>query len=102
MPRAANWSRKFRMPFNGSGCTSSPALPAWARERRKFFERMHADFVRYVPSDYRLPGGPRGAKLALIKRDDYLTYELLEPLNRLRVSGRAALTKLRGQSGDAR
>ncbi len=55
-------------------------------ERRRFFERMHADFERYEPDGYRLPGGARGVKFALIKRGDYLAYELLEPLNRLRVS----------------
>jgi CDP-glycerol glycerophosphotransferase len=84
----------------GIGPLGRPGLVP-RRERRKFFERMHADFVRYAPADYRLPGGARGAKLALIKRDDYLTYELLEPLNRLRVSSRAALTRLRGHR-DAR
>jgi CDP-glycerol glycerophosphotransferase len=55
-------------------------------ERGRFFERMHADFVRYVPAAYQLPGGARGAKLRLIKRGSYLTYELLEPVNRLRVA----------------
>lgn len=55
-------------------------------ERRRFFERMHADFVRYAPAGYQLPGGARGAKLRLIKRGSYLTYELAEPVNRLRVA----------------
>jgi CDP-glycerol glycerophosphotransferase len=55
-------------------------------ERRRFFERMHADFQRYEPEGYQLPGGARGIKFALIKRGDYLAYELLEPVNRLRVS----------------
>ena len=56
------------------------------RERRRFFERMHADFVRYEPAGYRPPPGARGAKFRLIKRGSYLTYELLEPVNRLRVA----------------
>jgi CDP-glycerol glycerophosphotransferase len=55
-------------------------------ERRRFFERMHADFARYEPPGYRPPPGARGAKFRLIKRDAYLTYELLEPVNKLRVA----------------
>ncbi len=55
-------------------------------ERRRFFHRMHAEFARHVPDDYRLPPGARGAKLRLIQRDAYVTYELAEPLNRLRVA----------------
>lgn len=55
-------------------------------ERRRFFERMHADFVRYSPAGYQPPSGARGVKFRLIKRRSYLTYELLEPLNRLRVA----------------
>jgi CDP-glycerol glycerophosphotransferase len=55
-------------------------------ERKRFFERMHADFVRYAPPGYRPPAGARGAKFRLIKRRSYLTYELLEPVNRLRVA----------------
>jgi CDP-glycerol glycerophosphotransferase len=54
-------------------------------ERREFFARMHADFVRYAPGHYLLPSGARGAKFRLIKQNSYVTYELLEPLNRLRV-----------------
>ena len=58
------------------------------RERRAFFERMHADFVRYAPPGYRFPRGARGAKLRLIRHGAYRLYELLEPLNTLRVRGR--------------
>jgi CDP-glycerol glycerophosphotransferase len=61
--------------------------------RRQFFERMHADFVNYVPEHYQLPPGPRGAKFALIQRDAYLMYELLEPVNRLRVSVRKSASR---------
>jgi len=56
------------------------------RDRRRFFRRMHADFVRYAPDGYQLPSGARGAKFRLIQRGAYGTYELLEPLNRLRVA----------------
>lgn len=69
----------------GVGRIGRPGLVP-RRDRRQFFERMHADFVRYAPEHYRLPPGPRGAKLRLIKRGDYLGYELLEPVNRVRVS----------------
>ena len=60
-------------------------------ERRPFFERMHADFVRYAPDHYALPAGAKGAKFRLIKRNSYVTYELLEPVNRVRVALRRYL-----------
>ncbi len=60
-------------------------------ERREFFERMHADFVRYAPDHYALPAGARGAKFRLIKQNSYVTYELLEPVNRLRLALRRYL-----------
>ncbi len=56
------------------------------RDRRRFFRRMHQDFVRYRPAGYRHPPGPRGAKLRLVERDAYLSYSLLEPLNQARVA----------------
>jgi CDP-glycerol glycerophosphotransferase len=55
-------------------------------ERRRFFERMHADFARYEPDHYALPPGAKGAKFRLIKQNSYVTYELLEPVNRVRVA----------------
>jgi CDP-glycerol glycerophosphotransferase len=58
------------------------------RDRRRFFRRMHQDFVRYRPAGYRHPPGPRGAKLRLVERDAYLSYSLLEPLNQARVAVR--------------
>lgn len=56
------------------------------RERKRFFRRMHSDFVRYAPPGYRPPPGARGAKFRLVRRRAYLAYELLEPVNRLRVT----------------
>jgi CDP-glycerol glycerophosphotransferase len=56
------------------------------RERRRFFARMHEDFVGYAPPGYRHPPGARGVKFRLIQRNAYWTYELLEPLNRVRVA----------------
>jgi CDP-glycerol glycerophosphotransferase len=55
-------------------------------DRERFFERMHADFQRYRPSGYRMPGGARGVKFRLIERGSYGAYELLEPVNRIRVA----------------
>ncbi len=62
-------------------------------ERRRFFDRMHADFVRYRPPGYRVPAGARGAKLRLIERDAYWTYELLEPVNKVRVAARRLVSR---------
>jgi len=73
----------------GIGPVGRPGLVP-RRERRQFFDRMHADFVRYAPPGYHVPPGPRGAKLALIARGAYWSYEVLEPLNRLRVALRRA------------
>ena len=32
-------------------------------ERQRFFERMHADFLRYRPAGYRLPAGAQGREV---------------------------------------
>jgi CDP-glycerol glycerophosphotransferase len=55
-------------------------------QRRQFFARMHADFGAYRPAGYRHPPGARGLKFRLVERGSYSTYELLEPLNRLRLA----------------
>jgi CDP-glycerol glycerophosphotransferase len=73
--------------FGSSGLVPRP-------DRRRFFERMHADFLRYRPAHYAMPGGARGIKFRLIERGSYRTYELLEPVNRLRVG---AARRLRGR-----
>jgi CDP-glycerol glycerophosphotransferase len=73
----------------GLGRFGQPGLVP-RRERRRFFERIHADFLRYAPPGYRPPPGPRGFKFRLIKRRFYLAYELLEPVNKLRVEIRAS------------
>jgi CDP-glycerol glycerophosphotransferase len=54
-------------------------------ERREFFARMHADFIRYLPPGYRHPPGARGIKFRLVERNAYWTYTVLEPVNELRV-----------------
>lgn len=63
------------------------------RERRRFFARMHADFIRYRPDGYRGPGGARGAKFWLIEHAAYRSYTLLQPVNRLRVGARRVLDR---------
>ena len=68
------------------------------RERRRFFARMHEDFGRYAPPGYRYPPGARGAKFRLIGRDAYVTYELLEPLNRARVTLRRLTSRQQAPS----
>lgn len=69
----------------GLGPVGRPGLVP-RKERRPFFHRMHEEFARHAPEGYLLPPGPRGAKLGLVKRDAYWTYELLEPLNKMRVA----------------
>jgi CDP-glycerol glycerophosphotransferase len=54
-------------------------------ERRRYFRRMHEDFVRYRPAAYQRPRGARGVKFALVERNAYWTYSALEPVNQLRV-----------------
>jgi len=55
------------------------------QQRREFFARMHADFIRFRPPGYRHPPGPRGIKFRLVERNAYWTYTVLEPINELRV-----------------
>jgi CDP-glycerol glycerophosphotransferase len=78
----------------GVGRVGLPGLVPRA-ERREFFARMHADFVRYRPASYRHPAGPRGAKLKLVESGAYGTYSLLEPLNKGRVAVRKAIGRAR-------
>jgi glycosyltransferase involved in cell wall biosynthesis len=80
----------------GLGSLGRPGLLPRA-DRRRFFARMHADFVRYRPPGYRPPSGPRGAKLRLIEHGAYWPYELLEPVNKLRVAVRRILQKARSE-----
>jgi CDP-glycerol glycerophosphotransferase len=55
------------------------------QQRREFFARMHADFVRFRPAGYRHPPGARGIKFRLVEHNAYWTYTVLEPINELRV-----------------
>jgi len=63
--------------------TVLPLVPR--TERRRYFRRMHEDFVRYRPAAYQRPRGARGVKFALVERNAYWTYSALEPVNQLRV-----------------
>jgi len=56
-----------------------------AADRRRFFARMHEDFLRYRPAGYRPPPGARGVKFRLVERGAYRAYWLLGPLNEARV-----------------
>jgi CDP-glycerol glycerophosphotransferase len=87
-----HYTSLFQASSAGSGRFGRPRLVP-RQDRRRFFERMHADFLRFRPDGYPLPAGPRGAKFRLIERDAYLAYVVLEPLNRLRVAGRRYLRK---------
>lgn len=64
------------------------------RDRRKFFARMHRDFVSYKPPGYRPSGGMRGLKLTLVWLNAYWIYAAVQPLNQLRLRLRRA-----GQAG---
>jgi CDP-glycerol glycerophosphotransferase len=55
------------------------------QQRREYFARMHADFVRFRPPGYRHPSGVRGIKFRLVERNAYWTYTVLEPINELRL-----------------
>jgi CDP-glycerol glycerophosphotransferase len=62
-------------------------LPLVPRPRRReFFHRMSVDFRRWRPAGFSFPPGLRGLKFRLVARDAYLTYSLLDPVNRLRVA----------------
>jgi CDP-glycerol glycerophosphotransferase len=76
----------------GIGRIGLPGLVPRA-ERHAFFRRMHEDFTRYRPRGYQQPPGARGAKLALIERNAYWTYSLLEPLNQVRVAVRRQIRR---------
>jgi CDP-glycerol glycerophosphotransferase len=65
-------------------------LPLVPRPRRQeFFHRMSVDFRRWRPAGFSFPPGLRGLKFRLVARDAYLTYSLLDPVNRLRVALRS-------------
>jgi CDP-glycerol glycerophosphotransferase len=85
-----HYSTVFQATAPGVGRAGRAGLVP-RRERRRFFERMHADFLRYRPPGYRVPAGARGAKFRLIERGAYRTYVLLEPVNRMRVATRRRL-----------
>ena len=55
------------------------------RDRREFFERMHCEYFRYAPPNYRRPGGLSGLKFRLIERNSYWTYSILDPVSKLSV-----------------
>jgi len=54
------------------------------RDRRAYFEMMSRQYAEYVPAGYRRPKGLRGVKFLLIRRNNYLVYSTLNPINRWR------------------
>jgi CDP-glycerol glycerophosphotransferase len=67
--------------------TLLPLVPR--RRHREFFHQMSVDFRRWRPPEpggFSFPPGLRGVKFRLVARDAYLTYSLLDPVNRLRVA----------------
>jgi len=68
-------------------------------DRHEFFKMMHRDYLEYVPARYKKPGGFRGVKFQLIKKNAYWTYTLLDPANKVRMwmdrSARRLLRRVR-------
>ncbi|MEV6487378.1 CDP-glycerol glycerophosphotransferase family protein [Actinoplanes sp. NPDC051633] len=68
--------------------------------RKRFFERMHADFVRYQPSGgYSAPPGFQGVRHRLVGRGNYPLYQAFDLAGRLRD---VAVGTLRRGTGVAR
>jgi CDP-glycerol glycerophosphotransferase len=55
------------------------------RDRREFFEKMHRDYLSYVPAGYQKPSGLRGVKFWLIEKNVYWAYSMLDPANKVRL-----------------
>lgn len=71
----------------GTGGRDDNDAPLIARAyRREYFERMHFEYLRYRPTGYRPGHSPLDVKLRLIGAGSYRRYEILLPVNRLRVA----------------
>jgi len=92
-----HYSTVFEATAPRIGAARRPGLVPRA-ERRRFFARMHADFLRYRPPGYRLPSGAKGAKFRLIEAGAYRAYVIAEPLNRVRVMTRRLVRRRRSVS----
>jgi CDP-glycerol glycerophosphotransferase len=55
------------------------------RDRREFFDKIHRDYLSYVPAGYQEPRGLRGVKFRLIEKNAYRAYSVLDPANKVRV-----------------
>ncbi|MEU6660092.1 bifunctional glycosyltransferase family 2 protein/CDP-glycerol:glycerophosphate glycerophosphotransferase [Streptomyces sp. NPDC046821] len=53
-------------------------------DRARFFHRASAEFTRHRPEDYRRPDGLTGIRHALLERDNYAGYPVLQQANRSR------------------
>jgi CDP-glycerol glycerophosphotransferase len=67
-------------------------------DRRQFFERMHRHFADYVPAGYHYVPGLRGLKYRLIAADAYRAYNLLDPMNKIRVKAEHGIRNVRRQA----
>jgi CDP-glycerol glycerophosphotransferase len=74
-------------PFGGIGLIARG-------DRHEFFEMMHRDYVKYLPARYKKPGGLRGVKFHLIKKNAYWAYTLLDPANKVRMWVNRSATRL--------
>jgi len=65
--------------------------------RKRFFERMHADFVRYAPAGgYPAPPGFQGVRHRLVGRGNYRLYQAFDLAGRMRDAGVGALRRAKG------
>jgi CDP-glycerol glycerophosphotransferase len=76
--------------------TVLPLVPRGCR--RQYFRRMHDDFARYRPACYQRPPGARGVKFALVERNAYWIYSMLEPVNQVRVLLARSAPRLAGRA----
>jgi CDP-glycerol glycerophosphotransferase len=77
--------------------TVLPLVPRAAR--RRYFRRMHEDFVQYRPAAYQRPAGFRGVKFWLVERNAYWMYAVLEPVNQVRLLLARSASRLPGRAG---
>ncbi len=68
-------------------------------DRRRYFAAMHDLFTRFAPDGYREPAGFRGRKFSLIRRNAYVGYSALAPVNAARVRLSKMLAASRGRIG---
>lgn len=88
--------RHFATIYEG-GRTGARYIPR--QLRREFFDRMHFEYLHYKPAGYRPGRSPLERKFQMIEAGEYRRYNVLIPMNRLRVRARDCLTGRRPSSG---